>query len=325
MGSSVLLPTPGQPTEGPDPSFRTAAIPNLVTFGFVGVAPPSSLYVQRDDQLAFEGQTLLAAGTESVTITARLLLSIAPVPGQPGNEPLPAPSVPAQGNYIITIQRTIANLPTASPQIITIPLAEGYLLSLSCTCVNALARGATFVRAWINRTTATVATPNSTNMLLADYVTQAANVGWPLARVLYPTEGPGNIRTVSITNPAAGADWTAFVPSNARWRVQNWNAQLAIANAGTPRIIRSIVQDTLVNIYWEGQPNQAAAINTTVQVSAASGQFTSAVDTALINLALPSPCFVPSAGAVRVLTTNINAGDQWSAIRLEVEEWIDLQ
>lgn len=325
MGSSVILPEPGQPGPQQPGDFVAGSIPNIVTFGFDKVGPPSAVYVQRDDQLVFEGQSLISGNLEAVTINARLLSATAPVGGQPGTGPFGPPGAPLVGNYIVGIQRTIANLPLASPQIVTIPLAEGYLLSLTVACSAALARGQTFVRAWINRGPTAINNPNAANILLSDYVTQAAPVGWPVGRVVFPTEGPGNLRTVSVTNPAAGADWTTFVPSGARWRVQSWNAQLVIANAGVARIIRSIVQDTVPNIVWQGSPSQTGAINTTVQVSASSGNFTAAGDPGTITLALPSPCMVPSAGAVRVSTSNINAADQWSLIRMQVEEWADLQ
>jgi hypothetical protein len=324
VGSSVILPSPGQPKTGPDPNFTSGSIPNIVTFSLKGLEPPSPLYIQRDDQLVIEGVSSLV-GT-SVIVTARLLLASAPTAGQPDTGHHDPVDAALGGNPVVTIQQ-VMQIPSAfTAAILTLPLAEGYLLSVTAVGgpVSASARGQLFIRLWINRGATFVGSPNAAQILVSDYVTINAPIGWPASRVLYPTEGPGNLREVTVANPAAGADWSLTVPSLTRWRIQNFNAQLVIANAGVARIIRAQLKTGAGVVMHQAAAQQTGAVNTTVQVSGSSGQITSVVDTTTLNLPLPGQVVVASGEILAVSTSNINAGDQWSNIRVLVEEWLDV-
>lgn len=323
MGSSVILPTPGQPKEGPDPNFISASQANVVSFGFHGIDPPSPLYIQRDDVLVLEVQANLPI---TISINGRLLLAPAPRGGQP--QP-----VATEGKSVVPLDVAAVIQPfqtafrytsvVGATQQLILPLWEGYLLSVSVTDGGSSQRGVTFVRAFIARQPTTPLAPFPVYPLFSDYTTQNHVIGWPGGRTVYPTEGPGQLAISTLGNPAAGADFLFTVPLNFRDRIQSFTATLTTSANVANRIIRSRTIAGTGQLTWQGQPSAAVVASSTVIVSAANGQYTGTTDPATVNLSLPSPCFLRSGDQFGVNTTGIQVGDQWSNIVVELEQWVD--
>jgi len=320
MGSSVILPSPGQPTKGPDPAFTRAATPNIVTFGFDSLAPPSPLYIQRDDQLLIDAASSVAPST--INVAGRLLLPTTPVPAQPTQDGAPIAPLPwAKGG---TIQPFAQSMPVSVAYSRTqqsVPLAEGYLLSLYAPGNGQIA-GTTFVRLSILR--GTVANSQIVALLCSGYIVGATGIGWPGGRIVTPVEGPGNLRSVIVANPAAGADWSLTVPASARWRLQSWSAIFTASATVANRQVRARLGDG-VQVTWSGQAQASIVASQVAQVSAGQSQATSTLIATEINAPLPGQVILPGNFTVSTLTAGIQVGDQWSAIRVEVEEWIELQ
>jgi hypothetical protein len=322
VGSSVILPSPGQPKTGPDPSFQTAAYPNIVLFRYQDVDPPSPVYIQRGDEILMQAVSALAGDT--ITFNYRVL--VPPLP-QPGGQP-DQPSAAAQGaagakNPTIVFGQVVIALPNAYALVkVQQPLAEGFLLSV--TALGAVTqRGTAYARAFINRGNANAPFPGVP--LFADYVTAQHPAGFPNGRFVYPTEGPGRLREITVGNPAAGADWSIPIGPSAqrRWRVQSLNAQLLTSAVVANRIPRLQLLDDAGNLVWQSAPSQVIVASTTAQVSAGQGQATATTDTTTVNVVLPGSTFMAGSAAIRSSTLNIQAADQWSNIFMEVEEWID--
>jgi len=323
MGSTLT--PPGQPGPLQPGEFMGASSPNAVSWAFDGIDPPAGLYVQRDDTLVLEA---FSTTVDLVTVTARLLLPMPSRGGQPSDGVQGQPATPAPGGAnIVTIQRTLVPGTSGLFASVVIPLAEGYLLSIAVTAATPIQRGITFVRAFLARNAITnaITFPITNYVLFADYVSSLSPTGWPAGRTIYPTEGPGNLRTAVVGSPGAGSDWQITVPSGVRWRVQSLNAQLAIVNSGTPRVVRLKVADVATHLLWQAAAQQAGAVNTTVQLSACSGQVTSTIDTTTLNVCLPSPLMMATGATLTSSTINIVGSDQWSNIALQVEEWLDQQ
>lgn len=325
MGSSSLLPPPGQPKQGPDPAFRSAALPNIVTFGLEGIAPPSPLYIQRDDQLVIAAVTNIAGG-ETVTINGRVLLAPFPRGGQPDNPTAGDPTQQPQSSNIIEPMSNAFALTTPYQSFIkVIPLTEGYLLGLTCVTQNAQTRGQTFVRGYINRGITGLAATGASQVLFSDYVTTAHPTGWPNGRTVHGTEGPGNIRVIVVGNPAAGADWSQIVTLGARWRISSVNALLTTSAAVANRLPQIRLRH-LSNTIWLGPPSQLVPASTAANVSSGPNSVSSATVPTLVNCALPDFPILAGSGAttdISSVTVNIQAADQWSNIALEIEEWLD--
>lgn len=325
MGTGFPFLNPQQPATGADPGFISGSIPKIVSFGFKEVTPPSPLYIQRDDVLLVQ---VISSVADTVLIGGRMLLPYGPLSGQPDapGQGLAEPSV-----KLGYIQQLNFGVPILAGQVNTsvfqnFTMQEGYLLSILATALTTATRGSVFVRASINRSqlTSGAANQGSEQILFADYATARQGPAWPQGRILFPTEGPGNILTPVVGNPAAGADLSFSVPTNQRWRLASFAALYTIANAGVARIIRVLLKNAAGAVVWQASAQQSGAVNTAPVVSAAPGQFTSVVDTTSINLPLPAPCLLGPGYTVATSTLNINATDQYSTINVSLESWEDL-
>lgn len=322
MGSSVILPPRGQPKTGPDTTFKSAAIPNLVTFGLDRIEPPSPLYIQRDDLLVVTAVTALGL-LDTVTVNLRLLLAPSVRGGQPDAPGAPDPSQSAQSSNIIVPSAAV--LPMAAiftPVTQILPLAEGYLLSVGATCATATQRGNTYVRVQIQRgKTATVNGPVF-RTLFADYVTRSNSVGWPEGRVLEPAESTGALFNQTNAAPAAGVDWTFAWQSLSRTQLLSFSALLTTSAVVANRIVRIQLLDIAANIVYQGAANALIPASTAAQVSGLEGQNTSTIDATTVNVALPGPMIWSGGYTLRVNTLNLQAGDQWGQQNFQVQQWL---
>lgn len=319
MGSSVILPPTGQPKTGPDPSFSTPSIPNAVSFSFSGIAPPASLYVQKDDTL--EMFAITNQPTDVVTYRVRFLRLEVPIGGQPDH--------PAQTNYpgglpvlgtIIIFERSIQ---LGAPRVFGSAyqqLGEGFILSLTAVGATATGRGQTFARAELVRS------PQVQNLqvqdLLSDYVDNGSAIAWPGGNYRHPSESTGWTHSVQVTNPGAGADWSFVVPTRGRMRLISLNAVLTTSAAVANRAPTYIVDDGLNTVGVFGiNANIAASI--AANITGTAGNFNGTVAPNLFGISVPDLMMLPAGWHLRSLTSAIQAADQWSSIFLNVEEWLD--
>jgi hypothetical protein len=294
-------------------------MPNLVTFDFQQVAPPSPLYIQRDDVLVI--QFLTAVLPETIVVNVRMLLAPYPVGGQPGPhaEIQGAPGTLATNTVEPTTFRfaaTTAFVSTAG----LIPLAEGYLLSVALAAVNATTRGVTFARAFIARGAAGALT--NFMPLCADYISTFTVTGWPYGRVLSPTEGPGRSTSVNVASPAAGADWTMTVPVQDRRVVKSFSAMFTASAAAANRNISLQVTDG-ANVVWQTDVTVSVTANQVVTVNGTTTNVPTGVVATTLFVVIPPSLTMTGNWTLRTSTANIQGADQWSNIWLAVEDWIE--
>lgn len=319
MGSSVILPPPGQPATGPDPAFKSASIPNVVTFIFKGIAPPPSLYVQKDDQVQFTGISNQA--NEVVVFNIRFLRLEVPLGGQPDHPPadLLLSDKPVLGTIIEFQQAVPVTLGRAGNTLLQ-QVGEGFILSLLATATVATTRGQTFAKATIFR--GLTGTKGSAQVFFSDYVSNFHAASWPGGNQRHVSEGPGFLHSIQQANPAAGADWVFTVPANSRMRPVTLEAQLAVANSGAARPIEIIVDDG-VNIVARMATNAAAPINATANVNFSTAGTPSTSIASDLYAQQPAGMILPPGFRIRSVTTNIVAGDAWTNIWFLMEEWLD--
>jgi len=323
MGSSVILPPPGQPAKGPDPSFKQQPGPQVVTFNFDKVGPPSPLYVQRDDALFIEAFGIL----DVVTIRTRLLLSQFPQGGQPDvHGPVYGPGAPfpLTGGIIQRIDTPLVLTGAGvSGGTARIDLTEGFLLSVGVLANNALQRGQTFVRGSICRAPFQILAGAPFTTLFADYVTQQAPIGWPNGRTLYSTEGPGELVGVLPANPGAGVDFSIAVPAQRRYRPISLTAKLVTSATVANRFVHATVQDGGGDIFSNATQATAQTATQTVTYTFGPGLTSQIINDGVAVITLPSNLTLLAGWTIQSLTTGIQAGDQWSLISLAVERWLD--
>jgi hypothetical protein len=270
-----------------------------VRFLSQAVQPPSQVYVESTDVLRVAAASSQAG--ESLTVSYRLLL--------PNGE-----IVMGQSATTVTSDRAL--------NIHDEPLAEGFLLSVSCKAAAATTRGQTFARIFLTDPVLGAGQPSY--MLMADYVTTRMAPAHPNGRVLAPSEGPGFMRSILVANPPPATDWLLTVPTNARWRPTSAISVLTNdANVGN-RTVAALVgvngSSTFLSAATENHPaNQQSQFTFSAGLSfvvPVAGAF---------QLPWPANHFLVSAtaGYMQAFTTGYQAGDQWSAIRVCVEEWLD--
>jgi len=327
MGSGVLLPRAGQPTTGPEPSFKSGAIPNIVSFLFEKVAPPAGAYIQRDDVVLF--QAVSQTPGETVTLLMRMLLPFAQAPGQPDKPP---PSGISGGNivgpgYVQTIALTL-QLPAALTNVFkTIVLTEGYLLSAAVVCSVAPRIGLTYARAQLNRGSATSVPGNPFMTLLGGYVTLLQPIGWPAGVYIRNADGPGLLQGYAVANPAAGADFVFSTAAVGRARLAGAVATLTTSAAAGNRVPSFRLTETTIGTnQYQVQDTVAVPASTTVTYSLApNGTIVRGAGAPIfVTLPIPEPFMATAAVNVQSSTQGLLAGDQWSAINIYTEEWLEI-
>lgn len=170
--------------------------------------------------------------------------------------------------------------------------------------------------------------------LIKNYQTPSGHLSWPDGNIAEGAlSGRGWYRQVVVTVPAAGADWTQSVPTNAHWRLYTVRAALTTSADAANRGVNVQIDDGAGVITWDAATStvQTASQVTVYQYSVGgpSGTFTRAALTTIYQLFnLPGGLAVdmPEGFRIRSITTNIDTvatADQWGAIVLGVEEWID--
>lgn len=263
------------------------------------VAPPTGLRVSRDEVLFVRVYNAIA-GTPLVDIQARLMLP---------------------DGTIVQAREFVAPSTDRGAVDRVFPLSEGYLLGLAVSVRNATPRrGQTFVTValgWGGANTIVIG-----QVLLSDYVVFGHPLGWPYGPQRHPTEGRGLPRIITGTDPAAGSEIVETVPTNARWRLYGIRFTLVTdATVATRRVTLNVDDGATVGLQLWNANGQTAGL-TFLYESHQVGHQAAAVS---------SREFIPLAAAIdlfqgwRILTStvNIQAGDNYGAPILYVEEWLE--
>lgn len=258
----------------------------------------AAMLVTRDTNLRIESFNSLAGVT--LTIVARMIAT--------GDEP----SI-AVYTHTPNTDRTIKTSDFVLP--------EGWLLSLMVyASAGAPRRGQCFVRASLIEgfTGATI----NTATLLQGYVQDTTARAWPGSPIEASCDGAGYVRTIVGTNPAAGLEISETVPTNARWELRTFIAQL-VASAAAANRRPTLLFDDGANVFWRVNSNVNQVAGETSIYQAAIGAPFATLDARVY--ALPLPARLPLMGGYRVRssTAAIDVGDDYAAPIYEVEEWIE--
>lgn len=269
-----------------------------VTFRLKDIAPPSNVYIGREEKI-FVTSFNSAAGF-SVEVHGRILLP----------------------NGIVVPIQTIhtPNTDRSSKTTILDP-AEGFLLNVFVKAsAGSAKRGQCFVIIGLGRGDGAARTDHQ--VLIQGYVGNSVNLGWPGGNFVQPGEGPGFIRTYIGTQPAAGAEINETVPTGALWRFISIRNNLVTAVAVANRQVHVVFsQDTSGLARISSPVNQAASLGW-VYDTHIGVQFYTPIDATEVYMPLPANLIVHAAGTHTTQTTNIQAADQWSAPVITIEEWI---
>jgi hypothetical protein len=262
------------------------------------LAPTRGIYLSGDDHLRIT--TFNAAAGVELAIEGRYL-------------DLDGRLVPSGGRHVPNTDRTAAST--------LIRLGEGWLLDVTVRAsAGTPRRGQCFALLELVRGFTGAVVPVA--LLSQGYVTDTARFGWPQSIVQHSTEGRGVIRAITGTDPAAGVEISETVPTNARWELLAIGFALVTdATAANREVTLTLDNGTSVYTRSPSRVNHTASLTRTY--SAFQSPSLAAVTTdPTLNLQLPR--LVLSDGhRIRTATSNLQAGDNYGAPQLLVEEWIE--
>lgn len=158
--------------------------------------------------------------------------------------------------------------------------------------------------------------------LIGQYVTSENTPAWPHGRIMSPLEGPGALRSIAGTDPAAGAEISETVPTGARWKLHGLNATLVNAAAAATRVPQLIIDDGTTVLQRIPAAMTSIISDTVVFSWGATGAATSIATVAAMT-PIPKDLMMLAAWRVRTLTNALDSGDNWGVPQLFVEEWIE--
>lgn len=159
-------------------------------------------------------------------------------------------------------------------------------------------------------------------VLVQGYVTETSRLPWPGAAYQDSTEGRGAIRAIVGTDPAAGAESSETVPTNARWRVLNHRIALVTDATVANRTMQILIDDGTNTIYsLAANANQPASTTFTYHSFPAGAAGYASGNT--LNVPIPPEIMLMGGSRLRTSTGNLQAGDNYGPPLILVEEWIE--
>lgn len=215
---------------------------------------------------------------------------------------------------------------TAAPRIkqqFSVNLTEGFLLGVQVFVTQGAgqqaARGQT--RAVLQLLSGSFASGILVQTLAMGMIDAHTPLGWPGLTYEPTATGPGFIRTILGTTPAAGAEVLETVPTNARWRLVSFRNTLTtsatVANRGS-----TLAVDNGSSILFaiEAPSVQPASLVQTYNYGNIGARSDKVYGT---NVALPFPSMMLGPGyRIGTVTTALQAGDQYSQPVYNVEEFL---
>jgi len=129
----------------------------------------------------------------------------------------------------------------------------------------------------------------------------------------------GNILSITGSDPAAGAAMTETVPAGVIWRFISMNVTLVTDGNVANRTVHFLFDDG-TNIYLRVTNDQGQAENLTQIYAVANGVHTGFISPNIQSLPSPADLFLPAGHRIREGVDNFQAGDNWGAPQLLVEE-----
>ena len=158
--------------------------------------------------------------------------------------------------------------------------------------------------------------------LIQGYVSTNQRLAWPGSAIGGSTAVPGLIRSVTGTNPAAGVEISETVPTGAVWRLWSIMATLVtsavVANRQPILIIDDGVNELLRSEVVVNETASATWRNTWAPFGAWANS-----GSGFNGQGIPPDLRLAAGYRIRTSTVLIDAGDDWSAPQMWIEEWIE--
>lgn len=200
-------------------------------------------------------------------------------------------------------------------------LGHGWILDASVIAsAGAPVFGQTFTRLEVIRGEGTPAV--SLAVLAQGCCTATQRLAWPGSVQYTPIERPGALRVVVGTDPAVAAEILETVPTGARWRLRAIGATLTTDANAANRFPVLVVDDGATLLAASASGSNLTA-STAWQVGWSIIGANGNANTPRDSRPLAADLVLRAGHRVGTITANLQAGDDWSAPSLLVEEWLE--
>lgn len=129
------------------------------------------------------------------------------------------------------------------------------------------------------------------------------------------------LRVIPVTQPAAGAEFTLQAPGSAHWRVLSVRFRLTTDATVAGREV-ALLADDGTNVFWQTAVDggQAASLGTDYGTNDSANNYGGANVFRPLNFPAMG-LWLESGNRLRSSTLNIQAGDQYSAVVAQVQEF----
>lgn len=293
--------TPGVDAPFKLEDFKPRTSRPAVKFKLTDVDPPSELYLEQTDRLNGSYATSLTVPIE-VDVAGRFLR--------------------AEDGVISPFAYPFIGVGGRVPTSFFLDLGEGYLLGISTTPRVRSPRGQFYSNLGVIRGTA--AGQPALDQLISDYSSPFHAAHWPGGEQVGSVEGTGLTRSITGTTPAAGAEISESVPTNAMWALKMGSFSLTTSATVANRTVRIVIDDG-VNILFEAAATFLQVASTTVRYSFFQVAVYSSDGLGFVNIPIPQDNQLFQAWRWRTVTAGLQVGDQYTAPQYNVEEWIAAQ
>lgn len=206
-----------------------------------------------------------------------------------------------------------------SSNVFTGDLRQGLIISISIDISTAgVARGRAYIRAAIEKRS----DGSEKQWIIMAYLSSGIGLTWPPTVLEHSNSGMGWQRILVGTDPAVGVEISETVPTNALWRLRSIRYLLTTSAVAGDRESQIAIDDGANNVIVNPSASAQAATLLWGYTAFMAGSNPTVVSLQnVINI----PEFVlPSGARIRTLTRNLDAGDNYTAPGLQVEEWLVL-
>lgn len=158
--------------------------------------------------------------------------------------------------------------------------------------------------------------------LFSGYLSEGGGLSYPNSQFQEFEDTPGIYKLITGTDPAAGAQISETVPTNAYWRIISARAEFVTDATVVDRYQRWRLTDG-TDIFWK-TPNtvtQTASLSEDYQYGIGLGEEHGGLNEPNFGVAPPS-FWLPEGYQLLSEVTNMQAGDDWGAPLIFVEELI---
>jgi len=161
---------------------------------------------------------------------------------------------------------------------------------------------------------------NALVQLSSGFISRTHQLSYPGGNDNPALEGRGRIFTEAVADPAAGAEISFTIPNNTRWIIYSLNFIFTTSSTAATRRVHLRILDGANLLYQDPESNSHTASITRIH------SHTTGVENKSLNnnvdVTSHPLIMLPADATIDTLTTNLQAGDQYSDLRLLVEEFL---